>query len=238
MPDDTAADQAASPTAPSEQVTGEQLASEQVAGKPALRTTDPAVMRALAHPLRIDILDLVDDLKEATASEIAARTGQTVANCSFHLRVLASAGLIERAEPRGREKPWRSAHGRRDFRPAPEDPASVDQSTTLASIYVEREAARILDFLADAPGALQNGPEAEQWLDSITITTSRFWATAEEMAQLALDIQQLTDRFTGRRDDPSKRPEGARPGHLFAVANPELRPSGAHEGADSATDDD
>lgn len=206
--------------------------------KPSLRTTDPAVMRALAHPLRIDILDLIDDLREATASEIAARTGQTVANCSFHLRVLASAGLIERAEPRGREKPWRSVHGRRDLRPAPDDPASVDQSTTLASVYVQREAARILRFLAEAPGVLQNGSGAGEWLDAITVNTSRFWATAEEMAQLAQDIQQLTDRFAGRHDDPSKRPEGARPGHFFAVANPELPPSDAGQATDRATDDD
>ncbi|ACQ79472.1 transcriptional regulator, ArsR family [Beutenbergia cavernae DSM 12333] len=183
--------------------------------RPDLRTSDPSVMRALAHPLRMEILDILDDLDEATASEVAERTGQTVANCSFHLRSLEKAGFVERGAPRGREKPWRPAHRNRDLRPDPTDLDSVTQAGAVGSVVVQREAARVVDVLSR--GALSD-PE---WIDAVTITTSRFWASAEEMKALALELQRITDRFAGRGDDPSKRPEGARVGRLFVTLNPE-----------------
>src|SRR5699024_3692375 len=95
-------------------------------------SSDPAVMRSLAHPLRIELLELLDQAEEATASELAEQLGQSVANCSFHLRILASGGFIERAEPRGREKPWRVTHkGGRDLRPDIEDQESIRESAEL-----------------------------------------------------------------------------------------------------------
>ncbi len=189
----------------------------QQASKQTMQTSDPAVMRALAHPLRIEILDIMDEVGEATASEIAERLGQTVANCSFHLRILASGGFIERAEPRGREKPWRVTHHSRDMRPDRSDPLSIAESAELGSMYVQREAARVVSFLQNSLAYAHNS----EWVPTVTINTSTFWATAEEMKQLAEDLRALMDRFEGRRD-PANRPEGARKGRMFATINPDL----------------
>lgn len=196
-----------------------------------LRSTDAAVMRALAHPLRIDILEAIDKLGEATASELATALEQSVANCSFHLKILASGGFIERAEQRGREKPWRSAHRGRSLSPDPDDPASLAESTALAGLYVQREAARVLKFLAEAPHQVDD----PRWIDAITVNTVTFWGTAEEMTQLTKDLRTLTDRFAGRDSDPSLRPAGARLGRLFATVNPELG-DGTGTGTDQDTD--
>ncbi|HLS26939.1 MAG TPA: helix-turn-helix domain-containing protein [Beutenbergiaceae bacterium] len=194
-----------------------------------MHTTDPAVMRALAHPLRIDILEIMDEVGEATASEIAERLGQTVANCSFHLRILAAGGFIERAEPRGREKPWRVLHHSRDMRPDREDPLSIAESAELGSMYVQREAARMVSFLQNSLSYAHNS----EWIPAVMINTSTFWATAEEMEELAEDLSALMDRFEGRRD-PANRPEGARKGRMFATLNPELDDSPRDSRDDSA----
>lgn len=181
------------------------------------RSTDPAVMRALAHPLRIEIMEILDEVKEATASEIAARLDQSVANCSFHLRILASGGFIERAEPRGREKPWRSIHKSRDMRPDRDDPTAIAESTELGALYVQREAARVIKFLREAPSYMKD----RTWVPAVTVNTSTFWATAEEMAELAEDIKEMVNRFEGR-GDPANRPAGAIKGRFFATLNPDL----------------
>ena len=183
----------------------------------ALRTSDLAVLRALAHPLRVEILDLLDDARggDVTASEIAERTGQTVANCSFHLRMLERAGLVERSEPRGREKPWRAPHRSRDLRPDPSDADSVRAAGAVGALYVQREAARVMEVLTAGPFA---DPE---WNEAVTVQISRFWAPAEEMQQLGAAVAALTDPFAGRADDPSLRPPGARQGRLFTTVNPE-----------------
>lgn len=185
-----------------------------------LRSSDPTVMRALAHPLRIEILEILGQVEEATASEVAARTDQNVANCSFHLRLLASAGFIERAEPRGREKPWRAVHRDRNLRPDPHDRASMVQASELAGLYVQREAARVLSFL----DAVSTSPQEPEWVMATSVNTASFWATAEEMAQLSKDLDRLVTPFADRSRDPTQRPEGARPGRLFATINPEPDP--------------
>lgn len=192
-----------------------------------LRTSDPAVLRALAHPLRVEILDLLDDRREATASEVAEWTGQTVANCSFHLRSLAKAGYVERAEPRGREKPWRPVHRSRRLEPDPADPASFREAAAVATLVVQREAARAVDYLAD-PRASDPGR-----IRTTVLTTHRLWATADELEELAARIVSLADAFEGRDEDPSTRPEGAVLARFFGVLHPEL---GAGDPADLDAD--
>ncbi len=70
---------------------------------------DPQMLRALAHPIRLRILDVLRDQgsSAATATDISAAIGESVASCSYHLRILAKYGFIRPAEHRvGREKPW------------------------------------------------------------------------------------------------------------------------------------
>ncbi|GAA3486830.1 winged helix-turn-helix domain-containing protein [Streptomyces cremeus] len=72
---------------------------------------DLAALKALTHPLRIRLLGLLRQHGPGTASELAARTGESSASTSYHLRVLAKYAFVEEAEHRdGRERRWRSAH--------------------------------------------------------------------------------------------------------------------------------
>ena len=70
---------------------------------------DPKALRALAHPLRWKLIDVLGSENGATATRCALATlGESVASCSYHLGMLAKYGYIEEVPDRpGREKPWR-----------------------------------------------------------------------------------------------------------------------------------
>ena len=72
------------------------------------RLTDARVMRAMAHPTRIELMELVAREGELTATRAAELLGLSPANCSFHLRQLAKYGFVEEAPPvPGRVRTWR-----------------------------------------------------------------------------------------------------------------------------------
>src|SRR3954467_11487736 len=56
--------------------------------------TDPRLAKALAHPLRVEILRRLGD-RTASPSEIAAEIGAPLTNVSYHIRKLRTLGLIK-----------------------------------------------------------------------------------------------------------------------------------------------
>ena len=71
--------------------------------------TDPEVLEALAHPVRLDLLAYLMANGPASASTCARAVGDTPSNCSYHLRTLARHGLVERVESADRrQRPWRA----------------------------------------------------------------------------------------------------------------------------------
>lgn len=179
------------------------------------RVTDPARLRALAHPIRLRIFDILTERDSTTATECGALIGESAASCSFHLRMLEKYGFAQRLPSRGREKPWRATARSWDMRPAPGSPASRRAMQEIATLGLDAEWERTRAAFA------QLEDEPEEWVQASTFTRSTFWATAEELAELSRDLQTITDRFAGRGADPSKRPSGARFARLVAVANPE-----------------
>ena len=191
-----------------------------------IRTSDPERIRALAHPVRLDLLDLLDELGEATATQCAERLGETVANCSFHLRTLAAAGYIEPAPRRGRERPWRATSRGRVSEPDFDDPASHRGVGELVGLTVLREAERIRTFIQSS------GRPPEEWDGTVTVTSASFWATPDELRTLIHGLEQLVAPFEGRAEDPSRRPAGARHARLFAAVNPDTYADPSEESSD------
>lgn len=73
------------------------------------RIGEPAELAALAHPLRLDLINHLMAAGPATASACARAVGDTPSNCSYHLRVLQRSGLVVDEKPTdGRERPWRA----------------------------------------------------------------------------------------------------------------------------------
>lgn len=176
------------------------------------RITDPRRIRALSHPLRIELLEHLSE-GDLTATQCAERTGESVASCSFHLRMLAKYAYIVEGERRGREKPWHLATRSRDMRPDPDNPAQLRALSELAGFAVEHEVEHIRNWVSHI------ADESTEWIDATTITSSAFWATREELAEVSRTLQQISERFAGRELDPTQRPEGSRPVRTFAVAS-------------------
>ncbi|WP_116948233.1 winged helix-turn-helix domain-containing protein [Jiangella endophytica] len=183
------------------------------------RITDPQSMRALTHPLRLQLMDLLGLEPELTATECAERTGESVASCSFHLRMLAKYGYVEPGEPRGREKPWRLVSRSRTVGPDVDDPESVREASAVARVVVEREADRLVRTIGRAA---ELGPD---WLQSMVINTSAFWMTRDELEEVIDRLSEFADdlvaRFGQRRDDRSVRPDGARVVHFLGALSPD-----------------
>src|SRR5215831_7968530 len=66
---------------------------------PHLEVRDPRMMRALAHPLRVALIEAIGqaDTGTLTATEASDLLGESPANCAFHLRTLAKYGFVEEA---------------------------------------------------------------------------------------------------------------------------------------------
>ncbi len=71
----------------------------------------PEQLKALGHPLRLRVLELLGETSEALSNrELAQRLGVDPGHLHFHVRMLLRAELIEQVPTdRGREKPYRVA---------------------------------------------------------------------------------------------------------------------------------
>src|SRR5450755_1988050 len=109
------------------------------------RITDPTALRALAHPLRLALLDRLMSFGEQTAAQCAAAVGSTASNCSYHSRALARVGLVERGDPaRGRGRP--SRRSRSGLESGPGGAGASRSSTAAARAADERARARDQDL--------------------------------------------------------------------------------------------
>lgn len=173
--------------------------------------TDARRMRAVSHPLRMVLLDLLAE-GERTATQCAEVTGESPASCSFHLRTLAKYGFIEPAERRGRERPWRLVEHTRDFRPDFDDPASMRAMGELARQAIDHAVTHVHRWLDVAAG------EPEEWIDASTISTTGVWLTLDELRVVSEMLQSIVEQYRGRTADPSLRPPGARPVRILSAA--------------------
>ncbi len=176
---------------------------------------DPLRIRALAHPLRLALLDALDDAGQATATQCAEATGESVASCSYHLRILARHGFIERAEGSGRDRPWRPVSVSRTQSIDRNVPGSVHAVATLAGTEIRRQYERLTAWFERAPTL----PIDE--VEMSCVTTALVYATPAELEALKKQLIALTTPFDERRSHPEHRPPGALPARFFAVLNVE-----------------
>src|SRR5438309_198121 len=67
-----------------------------------------AELRALGHPLRLQILQMLLTEGPSTASELGRRLGESSGSTSYHLRALHKVGMVEEVvQGNGRERWWK-----------------------------------------------------------------------------------------------------------------------------------
>ncbi len=73
------------------------------------RVTDSDALKALAHPVRLALLETLVTEGPMTATQAAGRVGSSPSNCSWHLRKLAEHGFVREARGHtGRNRPWQA----------------------------------------------------------------------------------------------------------------------------------
>ncbi|MFF5763223.1 winged helix-turn-helix domain-containing protein [Streptomyces tanashiensis] len=179
----------------------------------SIRLTDPRALRAYAHPLRMSLVGLLRSSGPFTATRAAELTGESVASCSYHLRILAKYGLVEEAPGgRGREKPWRATARYTEWPEYSEDTSIAEAADALSAAVAERYFERVTKAMENRHRLPREWREAEQFGDSL------LHLTPEELAGLGERIDELLRPYEERASDPSLRPEGARPVSILRIA--------------------
>ncbi len=180
-----------------------------------IELSDARMMRAYAHPLRLQLVALLRRLGPHTATQAAKALGDNVPNCSFHLRQLAKYGLVERADGTdNRERPWKASAMTTswdDADAAPEMRAAADQLTaTILRLYFDMAQT----WLA------HRDQEPVEWRRVTGIGDQTLYVTPDEMADVAARIDAVIEPYLERRTDVTQRPEGSRPINLVQLAMP------------------
>jgi DNA-binding transcriptional ArsR family regulator len=180
--------------------------------------TDVRALAALAHPIRVALLNQLMAFGPRTASQCAASVGASASACSYHLRQLARWGLVEPAVSAddGRERPWQAAATGFGFTPDPTDPASLAAQQTVAGMQIDQDAQAAREFLRRADTL------DPAWREAVELSRFSLLLTAAELAELTSALDALIRPYIGlTRTDP---PADARPVHLDFKAFPEPEP--------------
>lgn len=146
------------------------------------RVQDPAALRAIAHPLRQRILMELAVRGHARAADLAQATGEPANSVSFHLRVLAKAGMIVEAPEHARDRRdrvWKNVA----------QSYAVEPGTPDAVRHVVRPA------LAWAEETFRRGSETGGREDRI-LALSTLVLTAEQAATMSRELAELLERWT------------------------------------------
>ena len=184
------------------------------------KLTDPKAMRAVAHPVRIALLEVLGTEGPLTATEAGEHIGESPTTCSFHLRQLAKYGFIEEvAGVAGRKRPWRLVHTGLTYSDVSDDP-----ETRLAASALSRV---LHDFYLDR---LKEGLElrrdiSPEWQKTTGASEFLLYVTADELRELDESVTTLIKPYVERIGNPKKRPKGSIPIEVlfFAYPRPEHR---------------
>jgi len=186
-----------------------------------LELSDPQMMRAMAHPARLSIMDYFLSGQTGTATELAEVVGLSPSATSYHLRALARYGLVEEAPSRGdaRERVWQTRMRGMTVESGPDAPPDVRAAAReLADAYLVHEEARARRWL------LRSDSEPPDWDAAASFSNGILLLTAEELTALTEQVQELLRPYLRtRRTDP---PSGARVVSALFRAYPMDEPAG------------
>ncbi|MEV5199361.1 winged helix-turn-helix domain-containing protein [Streptomyces sp. NPDC053720] len=184
---------------------------------------DTSALRVLAHPLRLNVLTLLRERGPSTATRIAEELGINPGAASYHLRRLASGGLIvdEPGRGTGRERWWKSVH-----RQSIHDPATAPvEQREAGRAYTQAVAVAAADRLRRAAQEVALLPQ--EWLEATAYSDFLLHLTPGEADRMKAEISEVIARY---RHESGEAPEGSAPVVLqvqaFPVPGTALPPAG------------
>ena len=181
----------------------------------ARKLTDPRAIRALAHPVRLTLLELLLREGPLTATQAGDLLDESPGNMSWHLQTLAKYGYVEEAGGGlGRARPWRLVAAGNRFGDDDADPEETQAAAALERLFFERSFAKVGEWM----GERHTYPKP--WRTAGFATDNLSYLTPGELEQLGEEIDELFNRFRERTIDKAKRPADARPVHIVGFGHP------------------
>ena len=168
-------------------------------------------MEALAHRVRLELIDHLMASGPATASECARAVGDTPSNCSYHLRVLAKLGLVgEVASDDGRERPWEALITGFDIGSGDRKVGTTPHEARLEALTLQLDQRRAREYLA------RRGAEPARWRSADFYNAYTLRLTPKELAELRVKLDALIRPYIAATREPA--PRGSALVHLGAQA--------------------
>ena len=181
------------------------MGDERATKTPHRRLTDVRELNALAHPVRMGIIEHLSVSGPLTATELADRLDESPANCSWHLRKLAEHGFVEEAGGgNGRRRPWRVPGIGYTW----ENPDAGPEERRAAEALSQVTMGRALDRLYEAQRRYAEEPP--DWREADGGGEYATWLTAAELKAVNEEIEEVLRRHLDRLHDESLRPPGSR----------------------------
>lgn len=165
---------------------------------------DAAAVRVLAHPLRSRLLSALRRGGPATATELASELETNSGATSYHLRKLASVGLVvDTGEGEGKRRLWRAASSSHSWDASD---FAGDEDATTALNWLMR------DYLAQLVTRYQQWLDVEDtwpadWRDATSLDDELLELTAAQLQELRSEIRAVIEGYRGiGAGDPSARP--------------------------------
>jgi DNA-binding transcriptional ArsR family regulator len=177
---------------------------------------DPRSIRALAHPLRLELESIVGRSGRITTADAARELGISHGLASHHLHQLAKYGFVEQvAGADNRERPWQLVATSISIEGLADKPGGE----SAVNVYEQVAAERTLESFLDWQERRAHWPAG--WRDSAGLGRSTIYLTQDELAGLIGAFDKLITDYVEQRplDDLTSRPAGSVPVEfsLFAV---------------------
>lgn len=183
------------------------------------RQLDMESLKALAHPLRVQILDTLSTYGQFTASGLAERLGESSGATSYHLRQLERHGFVREVEGKGtgRERWWERMPGaiNLDTTQIDHTPATLAASKTIVRQWARSRTEVLNDFQERGFDVLPT-----DWMRATDVSTTNLRLTVEQLTELVGKWNEFIDPYIVKYR--GQNPPGSRPVQIHFNAFPVL----------------
>jgi DNA-binding transcriptional ArsR family regulator len=169
--------------------------------------TSAKQMRALAHPLRLQILGELRIGGPRTVTGLCDVFNEAPGTLSYHLGKLAEFGFVEEAPELTadrRERWWRSAHEGTIVSPAGPDAPTAERRASAAVRH------QVVDVYAATLHRVIDGEDEQprQWVRAATSDDTIAFLTADELAEASAELRSVAEKWhaKGERGRPGTEP--------------------------------
>lgn len=172
----------------------------------SVRLSSP-MLKAMSHPLRRRILELMHGDVPRRAADLAELLGEPANSVSFHLRQLAKAGLIVEAPEHARDRRdrvWMAA-GSGYLVPTPSEPVGPEDELVLRA-FMGQEALDLHDVVARVTAWVPEWSSGREKRPRAMVQTGLLELTDDDVKWLSGRMSELMEEVVQRAQQPSEEP--------------------------------